>query len=242
MFRILIADDEKTIAHGLENLINSYKLGIQTIFLAQDGLEAIELVEEYRPEIILMDINMPRLNGLDSIEEIKIISPRSKIIIISGYDEFSYAQRAIELGVFAYLLKPINYKKFKDILISAMDAYKKDLLKINMDDQEIALDPLDYIKKNYKNQDLTLVDVSSKLYLSTSYLSKYIKEKTGYNFTDYVNILRINTAIEMMKDPKKTLKNISDYVGYSSQHYFSRAFKNYKGLSPSEYRKRELGS
>ena len=241
MFRMLIADDEKTISQGLEKLVKSYNLDISTIVQAQDCLEAIEMVDSYTPEIILMDINMPRLNGLDAIEKIRDLSPASKIIIISGYDEFSYAQKAIDLGVFAYLLKPINYKKFKDVLEKALDDYKKDMLVHKESEKNQASDPLEYIRNNYRDPNLSLVGISSDLYLSTSYISKYIKEKTSHNFTDYLNILRINMAIELMKDKNNSLKTISDFVGYSSQHYFSRAFKNYKVLSPSDYRKRELG-
>ena len=123
MFRVVIADDEEIIRNGLKKLILSYELHLSVVGLAEDGKEAIKLIEEFRPEIILMDINMPFMNGLDVIEKTKYLVPESKIIIISGYDQFDYAQKALHLGVYSYLLKPIRYKEFKNMIVKAIDSY-----------------------------------------------------------------------------------------------------------------------
>src|SRR5690554_5790997 len=100
MFRVVIADDEITIRNGLKNLIESYDLDLHVVATVEDGKEAIEVIEEYLPEIILMDINMPFVNGLQVIARARELDKDSKIIIISGYDQFEYAQKALELGVF----------------------------------------------------------------------------------------------------------------------------------------------
>lgn len=246
MDRVIIADDEETIRNGLENLINSYDINLTVIKKCKDGKESIEAIEKYKPEIIIMDINMPHINGLDVIDKVKDISPYSKIIIISGYDKFEYAQKAIELGVFNYLLKPIDIIKFKDILIEAKKSYSERLWEINqLNEDEIKSNSIDdcisFIQKNYSNSELSLNLVAEHFFVSTSYLSKTIKNKTGHNFTDYLNKLRINRSIELLKSEKNyTIKEISDMVGYNSQHYFSRAFKNYTGKSPVQYKKEVL--
>lgn len=246
MDRVIIADDEETIRNGLENLINSYDIGLNVIKKCKDGKESIEAIEKYKPEIIIMDINMPHINGLDVIDKVKDISPYSKIIIISGYDKFEYAQKAIELGVFNYLLKPIDIVKFKDILLEAKKSYSERIWEINqLNEDEIKANSVDdcisFIQKNYSNSDLSLNLVAELFFVSTSYLSKTIKNKTGHNFTDYLNKLRINRSIELLKSEKSyTIKEISDMVGYNSQHYFSRAFKNYTGKSPVQYKKEVL--
>ncbi|HEY4544235.1 MAG TPA: response regulator [Tissierellaceae bacterium] len=246
MDRVIIADDEETIRNGLENLINSYDINLTVIKKCKDGKESIEAIEKYKPEIIIMDINMPHINGLDVIDKVKDISPYSKIIIISGYDKFEYAQKAIELGVFNYLLKPIDIIKFKDILIEAKKSYSERLWEINqLNEDEIKSNSIDdcisFIQKNYSNSELSLNLVAEHFFVSTSYLSKTIKNKTGHNFTDYLNKLRINRSIELLKSKKNyTIKEISDMVGYNSQHYFSRAFKNYTGKSPVQYKKEVL--
>ncbi|WP_232697594.1 response regulator transcription factor [Brevibacillus daliensis] len=250
MLRAIIADDEETIRNGLKNLIESSQLDIVVIATAEDGQEALAVVNEYSPEIILMDINMPHLNGLQAIEKVKSKHQHAKIIIISGYDEFEYAHKAIELGVFAYLLKPLDYRNLIEVLQEAVKSYSQRIWELNqlkvsskeMDCYKAAsqasLAALDYIRENYTDNNISLVQVANQFHISQSYLTKAIKHKTGNNFTDYVNRLRISTAIHMLTDKDKmyTINEISSLVGYSSQHYFSRAFKNYAGVSPNKYR------
>lgn len=251
MLRVLIADDEETIRNGLKNLIESYDIGLSVIATAEDGNIAMKLIEEYRPEIILMDINMPFMNGLEVIEKIRKTDQNTKIIIISGYDQFDYAQRALDLGVFTYLLKPINFRDFKDILLKAMDSYSKRLWEISQIKQDetqfqakddIGNSAIQYIKENFSLKDISLNGLAEDLFISQSYLGKTIKEKTGVNFTDYLNKLRIDMAIKLLLDEEidYAIKDIADMVGYNSQHYFSRAFKNYMGLSPNQYRTKKM--
>lgn len=247
LFRLMIADDEETIRNGLKNLIESYELGLAAIYTAEDGREAIEIIEKLHPEIILMDINMPFVNGLDAIEKVREIVPESKIIIISGYDQFEYAQRALELGVFSYQLKPIQYRGLKDIVKKAIDAYCERMLEISkIKDNTEYLDQcsdignhvLKYLKENFMDNELSLIYVSEQFHISSSYLTRIIKQKTGLSFTNYINSLRINMAKSLLKSKgdKYTISKISVMVGYNSQHYFSRAFKNYTGCSPNSFR------
>ncbi|BDR67617.1 DNA-binding response regulator [Clostridium tetani] len=250
MFRIVIADDEDTIRNGLKNLIESYELNLSVIATAKDGEEAIKVIEEYHPEIILMDINMPFMNGLEVIKSIREKNKDAKIIIISGYNQFEYAQKALELGVFNYLLKPINYRDFKNILIKAMDSYSRRMWEISKikegkekieNCKDVGNLALSYIKENFSNNEISLNLVAQQFYISQSYLTRVIKQKTGVSFTDYLNKLRINMAKKLLTDSNNdyTINDISSMVGYSSQHYFSRAFKNYMEISPKNYRNKE---
>lgn len=253
MFRVVIADDEETIRNGLKNLIESYDLDLSVVGIAQDGEEALQLIDMYQPEIILMDINMPFINGLEVIEKTRELDPNAKIIIISGYDQFEFAQKALELGVFSYLLKPIQYRDFRNIIIKAMDSYCGRMWEINKlkeidinnaDHKCIGNQAINYIKENFTQNDLTLNLIAEQLHISQSYLTRIIKQKTGANFTDYLNKLRINMAIKLLldKDKNYTINDIATMVGYSSQHYFSRAFKNYIGLSPNQYKSKNSAS
>ena len=99
MYQIVIADDEPTIRNGLSRLITSYHMGLEVAALAADGEEALAAVGRFRPQLLLIDINMPRMDGLTAICEIRRIDPEMKILILSGYDDFSYAQQALEYGV-----------------------------------------------------------------------------------------------------------------------------------------------
>ncbi len=251
MFRAVIADDEEIIRNGLKKLIESYDLNLSVAGTAKDGEEALSLIKMYQPEIILIDINMPFMNGLEVIEKIRETDSYAKIIIISGYDQFKYAQKALELGVYSYLLKPIQYKEFKGIISKALDSYSErlwELSKLKKNENEpiggklVGNCVMDYIKENFTQNNLSLNYVAENLHVSQSYITKIIKQKTGTSFTDYLNKLRINMAIKHLTDAGRsfTINEIAEMTGYSSQHYFSRAFKNYTGLSPLQYKAKHM--
>lgn len=128
-----------------------------------------------------------------------------------------------------------------------MDSYSERMWEINKmkeggDESKLQGDvgnnAIIYIKENFSSKDLSLNSLAEQLFISQSYLAKMIKQKTGVNFTDYLNKLRIDMSINLLTDVDihYSIKDISDMVGYNSQHYFSRAFKNYMGLSPNKYR------
>lgn len=243
MLQVVLADDEKTIREGMANLIQSYHLPLQIVGLAQDGQQALEYVRDYRPEILIIDINMPYLNGLQTIEIVKKENPEMKIIIVSGYDSFNYAQKALELGVFSYLLKPLNFTDFNAALNAAVESYEKRLIEINLLNQNIQEtvmakkdDIKDYIKEHYAQPDLSLNQIANHFQVSPSTMAKIVKQRTSMNFSDYLNQLRIEAAINLLLTSELNINEISKMVGYSSQHYFSRIFKKYKGEAPLAYR------
>ena len=108
MFRVIIADDENRIVKMLAASIPWTKLGLSVASFASDGMEALRLAEEKKADIIITDIRMPGLNGLELCEKLHEANPNIQIILISGYADFSYAQRAIQLGVLGYCLKPVD--------------------------------------------------------------------------------------------------------------------------------------
>jgi two-component system response regulator YesN len=122
-FRVVVADDEERIREGMARQIESMGLPLQVSACAADGAEALALVEKYVPEIVLMDINMPFMDGLECIRRVREKDPDCAIIIVSGYDRFDYAQRALEYGVDSYLLKPVEDEAFENALRSAMGKY-----------------------------------------------------------------------------------------------------------------------
>ncbi len=120
MWKLMIADDEPKIRRGLRAQIEHMGLDIEIAAEAEDGERALELAQALRPDILLVDINMPFLSGLDFIERLRQARGGARIIVITGYEEFEYARRAVELGVNAYLLKPVELSALRAALDAAI--------------------------------------------------------------------------------------------------------------------------
>lgn len=239
MAKIIVADDEIAIRQGLKNLVESYDLGLSCVGTARNGLEALELIREKRPDLALVDINMPHMNGLELIEQARELMPEGRIIIISGYDKFDFVRKALRLGVFDYLLKPINhgslYVTLKEALNSMQEA--KEAPKEQEPEEPEGIDAvMQEIGKRYSDPELRLSVLAEEFYMSPAVLSREIKNHTGKTFSNYLTELRMQKAIELMEQSKTIMiYTLAEQVGCSSQHYFCKLFKEYTGHTPSEY-------
>lgn len=236
MNNILIIDDEELIRQGIKKRIISYELSIGTIFEESNGVQALELLKKNKIHIALVDINIPFMSGLEFIREGIKISKDTVFIIISGYDNFSYAQKAIEYGVFRYILKPINKSQLKETLIDAID-----ILSQTSDEKYENINPftkriLEEVNSNYSNCEYSLLELANSVGFSESYISKTLKKEIGMTFNEYLTNIRIEMAKKILISEGKltTVNEVAKRVGYSNQHYFSQVFKKYIGVSPSE--------
>lgn len=246
MIKVLIVEDENLIRKKLLHFIDYDALGMVVVADGSNGLEGVELIKKYQPDIVLADINMPEKDGLDMIKE--TLDYDYIAIIISGYDYFSYAQRALKYGVTDYLLKPISLDDLKEALINAREIiYKKRNVISQKTDLEnavdISLDPLikdttvlemiDYIKNNYQEK-ISISDLSKDLAYSESMLNRKFKKEVHITFNEYLNRYRINKAVDLLKNSDYNITEIAYMCGYSSAKYFARVFKKYLGMSPSD--------
>ncbi|WP_194191784.1 response regulator transcription factor [Clostridium chrysemydis] len=125
MYKVMLVDDEKLITEGLKNLIDWEKLNLEVVATANNGEEALRKLKEEKAHIVITDINMPVMTGLDLIKEVKGKDNKTNFIILSGYDEFSYAKKAIEYGVDSYILKPIDEEELEKTLIKLLARIEK---------------------------------------------------------------------------------------------------------------------
>lgn len=125
MLKVIIADDEKLICRLVQTLADWQGLGMEVAGTAENGLEALDLIETLKPDILITDIRMPGCNGLELIEQAKRLRPELEVVIISGYAHFEYAQTAIRYGVGNYLLKPIKQAELMDTLKSIREKIEK---------------------------------------------------------------------------------------------------------------------
>ncbi|HBG15208.1 MAG TPA: hypothetical protein DDW93_00380, partial [Firmicutes bacterium] len=121
MYSVMLIDDEPIILEKLRYIIDWEQENCLIIATAGNGTEALKKCHDLKPQIIFSDIYMPLMDGIELAEEIKTILPESLVILISGYNEFAYAQKAIEAGVFRYLLKPIRASELSSILSEAQE-------------------------------------------------------------------------------------------------------------------------
>lgn len=246
MIKVLIVEDENLIRKKLLHFIDYDALGMVVVADGSNGVEGVDLIKKYQPDIVLADINMPEKDGLDMISE--TLDYDYIAIIISGYDYFSYAQRALKYGVTDYLLKPISLDDLKEALINAREIiYKKRNVISQKTDLEnavdISLNPLikdttvlemiDHIKNNYEEK-ISISDLSKELAYSESMLNRKFKKEVHITFNEYLNRYRINKAIDLLKNSDYNITEIAYMCGYSSAKYFARVFKKYLGMSPSD--------
>lgn len=140
-YRILLADDEAEIRNGILRKLNWNALGFEIVAAAENGMEALEMLEQTIPDVIMTDIKMPFMDGLEFIEKAVEILPAVKIIVFSGFDDFEYAQKAIQLSVEEYMLKPISAKQLEETLSK---------LKSKMDGELEEKRNMDILRKNYE--------------------------------------------------------------------------------------------
>ena len=127
-YKLVIIDDNLTTVQSLSQCFDWEDLGIELAGTANDGMQGKELILRTHPDIIITDINMPDIDGLSMIEQVYENLSSSKIIVITGYDEFQYASRAIKLSVFDFILKPIDDNELHKSLTRVIESLEKDKL------------------------------------------------------------------------------------------------------------------
>lgn len=247
MYKIMIADDERVVLQGIAKTIPWVKCGVKLVATAENGRELVERALQYLPDIILTDIRMPEFDGLQAVEQLKNLLPDCEFLIITAYEEFEYAKKAIELGVAGYIVKPVLKSEVVEQVVSVREKLdkkrRKDADLENEDDVSkregrTAIDRAVRYMKSHVDQELSLLEVSEYLHMNPSYFSRYFKEKTGMSFSDSVKQIKVERAMELLDTTNLKTYEIAARLGYQSVQYFSTLFKNRTGLSPQEYKKR----
>ncbi|MBU3114047.1 response regulator transcription factor [Clostridium lacusfryxellense] len=244
-YKVIVVEDEALIRRSISKKIQTLNLGFDVVGSAMDGQSALTLIESELPHLVVTDIRMPIMNGLELIKNIYFTYPSIKVIILSGFNEFEFARQAIQYGVNDYLLKPVTTEQLSESLTKIklkLDSNLTSLLTLaNSKSQNVKPDELVktvelYIRTNYKN-DLTLEDIAKSLNFSSDYLSRIYKKSTGKSPLKYLIHLRINEAKRLLTtNLDLDIKTVGELVGYSDQYYFSRTFKQHTNHYPSEYR------
>lgn len=241
MYKIFLVDDEIWETMGLKKLLEKTGLPIQVLGEAENGIVAWEQIVEKRPDILITDIRMPGMNGLELIQKIQESGLDIEIIVLSGYAEFEYARTAMRWGVKDYLLKPVEQEDLNRALGEIIRKGDKCIAETGMPEKEaenatFMKQILKEIQESYM-EDITLNSLADKYNISASRLSTKMKESLGMSFSKYLTSRRIQKAKELLADERLSLEQIAEMVGYQDYFYFIRVFKKVTGVSPSVYRK-----
>ncbi len=240
MYRLVILDDEEKIVEGIANLFPWGQIGFEVVGKFQAAKAALEFLKKETVDVVMSDIEMPDMNGLDFCRKIHEIS-NTKIVLFSSHQNYEYFRSAIKNKVLDYLLKPIKY----DELLACFEKVREILQEeqgVNLSEsktyyEQIVAEVKAYIEENYKNASLELA--AERVNLSSSYLSKIFKDKSGVGFSDYLLKVRMEQACKMLENIHYKSYDIAYYLGYDNPKNFSRAFKSYFNLSPTEFRNLE---
>jgi len=242
--KLLIVDDEDNIRTGIETYIRLNSKRIGTIYTAENGTEALDTIFKYKPDIMLIDVQMPYMDGLAVMKEAKTAGICPKTIILSGYDEFQYAQKAVRYGASDYLLKPCRPTEILsklESLIEDADTQNEASPDINNKGNEkqtnrFVENAVEYINENYM-EDLTLTSVAEKVGVTSAYLSTLFSQTLDYGFIDYLNKVRIDRACNYLFNSQLKTYEVAYKVGFHDEKYFTKVFKKVTGVNPSQFRK-----
>lgn len=254
MYKLLIVEDEPLIRAGLTKYFDWEELGVTTITEADNGISGLETALQTHPDLIITDIRMPEMNGLEMIRQLKERIPECAYIILSGYEDFSYAQQALRLGVQDYLLKPLQYEESMETIRQclqhvaqkyASSASQQELEPETLEEASASSDSLEdrifsqieaYIIENI-NQEISLQAVAEKFFYNPAYLSRLFKMKLSKNYMTYVTEIRINQAKSYLRESRHSITEVGEKCGYRSYKHFVKLFKKVAGVTPTEYRK-----
>ena len=242
-YQLILVEDDDQIRNGLSRFFPWEQLGFQLAASFENGLQALNYMRSHPVDVILTDVRMPVMDGLEMLEKMRLENLEAYVVILSAYQEFSYAQKAIELGVSNYIIKSTKYDElvhvFQHIYDNLLHGKAGYSIPDHMSPPEMNGEFLEKIKAYIRSHIAvaTLQSTADYVNYSPIYLSRLFKEKAGINFINYIIQERMQCAAELLRKQNYSISQISEAVGYSNEKNFSRAFKKYYGVSPAEYRK-----
>lgn len=246
MLRVLVVDDEPTVRRGIVLGVNWAQMDCVVVGEATNGLEALEAVERYRPGLIISDIRMPQMDGLQMLEALRERGNDAYVILLTAYNDFEYVRSALQLGAVDYLLKPFRDAELSAALdrIRRKDSAQTPQSKLPAsvlekgDKSKYVLMAMAYIAEHYSDADISITTIAQDLGVSEGHLSHVFKKETSYTVISYLTQYRIHMAMEKLRDCRWKVYEVAEQVGYRDVSYFSSTFKKQTGMSPSEYQDR----
>lgn len=247
MYKVVVVEDENVVRKGIILTIDWSTLDCVVVGDAANGEEGVELVDRLKPDIVVSDVKMPRMDGVEMIEQLRKQGCKAKFIILTAYSDFKYAQSALRLGVSDYLLKPLKDGELEEAVRKILSVAETGTAQADEEASTVlhlrsaknaknkyVEQAIRFIEAHYR-EDINISTVANDLEISEGYLSRVFKKETDYTFTNYLTLYRMKVATKLLSDCRVKVYEVADQVGYSDTAYFSAQFKKLLGVSPSEY-------
>jgi len=239
MLCVLIVDDESYVREGIARRIAWQQMGFDHVYTASQADEALKLAGSVHPDLVISDVRMPHMNGLDMFRHMTQILPNAKVIFISAYSEIEYYRAAMKMKAVSFVEKPVILEELSEqiaraaLLIQAEGSARKPEPEANQVVTFIRRE----IEEHYADPDFSLAHLAQRLHLSENYISTLYKKETGSTISASIDAVRMEHAKALLRDPRNRISDVSRMVGIENTDYFSRRFRLYTGQTPSAYRR-----
>lgn len=244
MLKVVVVEDEELVRKGIVLTVDWAGAGCAVVGEAANGEEGLAAAERYSPNLIITDVRMPRMDGIEMMRRLREQDCTAHFIVLTAYDEFDYARSALRCGAADYLLKPFRDQDLMAAIArvreqeGAARPAEDTLLLPKGDKSKYVLQTLSYIAEHYADADINIATIARHIGISEGHLSHVFKKETNYTALGYLTQYRIHTARKLLADCRYKVYEVAEMVGYRDVAYFGSTFKKLTGMSPSEYQDR----
>ncbi len=252
MLKILVVDDEMFVRRGIVMETDWAAMDCAVVAEASNGEEALKMVHKFHPDLIISDIRMPRMDGIELLKTLRQEENEVHVIFLTAYSEFEYAKQALRYYAFDYLLKPFEDGELEACVLRAKKEIEEQRDSQKNREQQTVLsvsdepgdksryirEALGYIAQHYGDSDISIAAISDAVGVSEGHLSHLFKKETNYTVAAYITRYRMRAAMKLLEDCRNRVSEVAEQVGYKDITYFSSTFKKIVGMTPSEYQNR----
>lgn len=246
MAGVLMIDDEAESRQEVRSIIEESQYNYLSVYEAASAEKGLLLLKQHQPDIVVMDISLPDMDGIKLGRKLLELQPEVSIIVVTYLKMFDMVQAAMNEGFSKYFLKPLSKTElitaFDDILLPNLMKETNYLGQATSSAKAVKMDlgnPIQsvirYIHSHFYEQ-LTLNDVAEGVYLSPSHFSRLFKAEMGVTFIEYLTKYRIDQSKRLIKMTSLPIEVIANNTGFANAGYFATTFKRLEGKTPTEYR------
>ncbi len=250
MYRVLLVEDDAALRHLYTHMHAWQEQGFCLAAEAEDGREALEKLDAECFDLIVTDIHMPFVDGLELLRALRQRKNNTPVVLVGSYGEFEYAREGLVLRAFDYIVKPVQESQLEQVLIRAAAVLSsrgtKDsqftIVRAAFDQAGVPLEEVGFTHTlaaflaAHLNEVVTMKQAAEHVGLSKDYFGKTCKAHTGMTFGSLYNCVRVEHAKCLLRDSSYRANKISERLGFASPDYFTRIFKAQTGCTPSQYR------